>query len=160
VIQALMNDSTENRLAVTADLYCDRGTVHDQAGKFDRALADFAEAIRLSPRSCRAWANQAWVLATAADPKFRDGARALESALQARELWNRFQGPEWATLGTLAAAYAEAGQFEQAVETQTRVLELVVEEKASKDDAAAGQARLDLYKTGKPYHEPARPQPK
>jgi hypothetical protein len=55
-------------------------------------------------------------------------------------------------IGTLAAAYAEAGRFSEAVETAKRALDLSVAQN-NKPLAVAIQARLKLYETNVPYHE-------
>ena len=92
-----------------------------------------------------AWNNQAWILATAADAKFRNGKRAVECATKACEL----TGYEKADiLDTLAAALAEAGQFEQAVERAELALE-----KAEPKQKPAIEARLKIFKAGKPYRQ-------
>jgi len=51
-------------------------------------------------------------------------------------------------LDTLAAAYAESGQFDKAVESQEKAIEL-----APDDEKADFETRLKLYQEGKPYRE-------
>ena len=57
-------------------------------------------------------------------------------------------------VGTLAAAYAEAGRFPEAVATAEMACGLATQ---AGDQAllARNQQLLDLYRAGKPYHEPA-----
>ena len=79
-----------------------------------------------------------------ADAKVRDGKRAVESATKACEL------SEWQDafhLGTLAAAYAETGDFDTAVKWQTKANALYTEA----DDTRKGEARLKLYQAKKRY---------
>ena len=52
-------------------------------------------------------------------------------------------------LGTLAAAYAEAGDFDKAVEWQEKANKLYTDA----DDRKKGEDRLNLYKEKKPYRE-------
>ncbi len=92
----------------------------------------------------------AWLLATSPDSKLRDGPRAVELARLADELTG---GSSIAVLDTLAAAYAEAGRFDEAVATANRARKLA--RQADDDDmAAAIEARLDLYQQQQAYHGP------
>jgi hypothetical protein len=50
---------------------------------------------------------------------------------------------------SLAAVYAESGDFEKAKEWQAKAVEMTPDEKNKQD----GRARLELYKQGKPYRE-------
>jgi Flp pilus assembly protein TadD len=67
--------------------------------------------MEISPGFARAWDNYAWLLATCDDPVIRDTTRAVSMAKRACELTNM---NDWTCLSTLAAAYAEAGDFDQA----------------------------------------------
>ena len=91
--------------------------------------------------------NLAWGWATAADPARRDGPKALEFAKKACELTGD-QNP--LCLDTLAAAYAEVGNFAQAIAVQARAVQV-----GGADHADDFKARLRLYIDAKPYHEPA-----
>jgi tetratricopeptide (TPR) repeat protein len=95
-----------------------------------------------------AYNGRAWLRATCSDEKYRDGASAVEDATTACELmsWNDFQ-----SLETLAAAYAEAGDFVEAVDCQEKAIEL------AHDDKKEGcRIRLKLYKEGKPNVDSTR----
>jgi len=84
-------------------------------------------------------------LSTAPDDKVRDGKRALGAAKKACELTDHKNGGH---LDTLAAAYAEVGEFARAVEWQEKALK--AGDIPIKDMDAARQ-RLELYKAKKPY---------
>jgi Tfp pilus assembly protein PilF len=129
------------RLAPTvAAGFITRGVAWKRKKEYARALRDYDEAIRLDPKSANSHNNRAWLWATCPDAKYRDGKRAVESAKRAIELYkNSF------TMGTLAAAYAEAGDFAQAVRWQ-------VEAVNSNDDDVFRQ-RLELYRKRMPYRE-------
>ena len=79
----------------------------------------------------------------------RDGAKAVKNANQACELTN---WENYMYLDTLAAAYAEAGDFAAAVKWQQKTIELLpeFEPPASRADY---DARLKLYQSGQPYRE-------
>ena len=126
--------------------YHNRGNVWDDKKEYDKAIADYDEAIRLDPKYARAYNARAWLWATCPDAKFRDGKRAVESATPACEL------SDWKdanNLDTLAAACAEAGDFDAAVKWQEKANGMF-EDSESKEK---GRAHLDLYRAKKPYRE-------
>ena len=88
------------------------GVVRFHQGKFAEAAAHYNEAIRLDPDDAESLNNRAMMLAACPEAKYRDGQRAVESATRACEL-TVWQQP--GCLDTLAAAYAEAGDFDAAV---------------------------------------------
>lgn len=91
----------------------------------------------------------AWLLATSPDPDARSGGRAVAAALGLCRQ-SGFRDPR--LLDTLAAAYAEAGQFAQATQTATRALRLA---RQAEDEpfAQAVASRLAVYQNGKPYRQ-------
>ncbi len=120
-------------------------------GQSKEAAGHFEAALRLDPDSTEALNNLAWLLATSANVDIRDGGRAVELAERACAL-TRFQ--QTAMLGTLAAAYAEAGRFGDAVATAQQACSLA---SGAGDEALLkkNQQLLELYRAGKPYHETA-----
>jgi tetratricopeptide (TPR) repeat protein len=104
------------------------------------------EAIRLDPRVGPAYNNLAWIFGTCPNAAFRNGPKAVEYAKQACELtaWK-----EASFLDTLAAAYAESGNFEEAIKWQEKVIDLTNDEEAK----AGLRTRLALYKEGKPFRD-------
>jgi tetratricopeptide (TPR) repeat protein len=128
--------------------YLDRGTVWEQKRQFDRALTDYEHAIRLSPQDAHAHDARAWILATCSDAKYRDGAKAVESANKACEL-TRWKRPSF--LDTLAAAFAEAGDFESAIKWQSKAIELAADPAEKREF----QTHLTLYRDKKPYRHPS-----
>ena len=120
------------------------GNASGKTSKYDKAISDYNEAVRLNPTYARAYNGRAWLWATCPDAKYRDGARAVESATTACRL------SDWKTandLDTLAASYAEAGDFARAVEWQEKANALYT----SAADREGGQERLKLYGDHKPY---------
>lgn len=126
--------------------FTSRGDAWRKKGEYEKALADYKMAIECDPGvNATAHERIAWLQATCPEALFRDGKAAIENATIACQWWN------WefaSTIGALAAAYAEAGDFENAVKRQKQALEL-----ASDDDKDEYQARLKLYESGKPYRE-------
>ncbi|MBN2561904.1 MAG: tetratricopeptide repeat protein [Phycisphaerae bacterium] len=117
---------------------------------------DHASALRLlrkglehAPDSALLANGLAWVLATCPDEGRRDGAEAVQWAEKACEMTRRGD-PEF--LDTLAAAYAEAGRFEEAIKTERNAIELATQ-KGQTSALEAYQRRLALFEAGKPYHE-------
>jgi len=122
------------------------GLVRYRQGKFEEAAAHCAEALRLNPGYAEAYNKQAKIMAACPEAKYRNGKEAVESATHACGLTD-WKNPSF--LDTLAAAYAEAGDFDAAVTWQTRAIELMGDER-EKDDY---RSRLVLYQAKKPYRE-------
>lgn len=129
------------------DAYNNRGFVWRAKGDVQRAIADFSQVIKLEPKFADAYDTLALIYATSANAKVRNGKRALELAQKACELtgWKNAY-----YLNTLAAAHAEAGDYQQAAEWQGKALALKAFSKAGE---AAALERLNLYRAGKPFHE-------
>lgn len=114
-------------------------------GRHADALADYAEAYRLKPDDSGLLNNYAWLLATSPEDNLRDGGRAIELATEACKLTDYKRAH---ILSTLAASYAEKGDFDKAVEWSTKAVELG--EGEMKEQL---QKELDSYKGGKPWRE-------
>ena len=100
----------EPRFAV---LHCCIASRLCQQGDFAGAIARYRRALAVDPEMADALNNLAWLLATGPDGSLRDGPEAVRLAGKACEL-TRFG--RTLMVGTLAAAYAEAGRFPEAVE--------------------------------------------
>ena len=113
--------------------------------KYSKALKDIDEALRLDPGNIEAFKSKSWLLATCPDPDIRDGAKAMELANKARKMT---EGDAPDLFMFLAAAYAEAGHFDEAVKWQRKVL--AFDDKKDDEDE---KDRLELYLKKKPHHE-------
>jgi tetratricopeptide (TPR) repeat protein len=133
----------------SAEAHAQRGLAHYQLGRYAAAVADYERAIGLDPEALLAHNNLAWLLATCPDGGIRDGRRAVEHATRACELCGF---AEWYCLGTLAAAHAEAGDFEEARDFAKQSLR-----RAPEAERPGCQERLRLYKEQRPYREAPRP---
>jgi len=125
------------------------GVALDKQKKSAAAIAEYQKALELDPGHVPAHLGLAWLLATCPDESLRDGNRALSLAQQAVQL-SKEESTE--LYDTLAAAYAEAGQFPVAVDTARRALKLAV---AAKDKPVVDAIikRIELYEANTPYRE-------
>jgi tetratricopeptide (TPR) repeat protein len=127
------------------------GVALGQSGRKREAVAQYREALRLNPNLTGALNNLAWILAASSDNGLRDGAEAVRLAERACELTHH---GEPVYLGTLAAAYAEAGRFPEAV-TMAEKAEQLATAAGSKKLAEKNRLLLEIVRSGKPYHDPA-----
>lgn len=125
--------------------YVARAGVHVRRRTFDLALTDLERAVRLDATNLAGVNGLAWLLATCPEDRFRNGKRAVMLATKACELTQR---KAWFCLSSMAAAYAEVGEFPKAVQTQQDALRLTPE-----PEKKHAQARLALYESGQPFRE-------
>ena len=125
-------------------------------GRTNEAMKHYHEVLQLVPDSIEALSGLAWLLATREPAEGDDAARAVQLAQRACEL----TGQENAQcLDALAAAYAAAGRFPEAVTIASKGVRLA-ESTGQATLAKSLQSRLELYRAGRPYREPSRPQEK
>ncbi|MBX9788827.1 MAG: fused MFS/spermidine synthase [Pirellulales bacterium] len=145
------------------------------------AADEFRQALKLQPdvtpgSKAQTWANNlAWLLSTNSDDSLRNGAEAVDWATKAAAAAAKAHQLEPDFLDTLAAAYAEAGQFDKAIETSYSVvdkarseIQILRERKyasQAEKQVAEGRAahltklidttnsRIELYKASKPFRE-------
>jgi tetratricopeptide (TPR) repeat protein len=129
-----------------APAYANRGYSWSMKGDFDNALKDYTRAMKLNLSDTDSYAAAAWLRATCPDAACRDGSRAVTNATTACILsaWT-----DSSNIDTLAAAYAELGDFSSAIKWQEKAIELAIED----SNKADMRLRLDLYKNDKPYRE-------
>lgn len=119
-------------------------------GDMDGAKRDLEFCFTFFPDQIRPVAplilnNMAWALATSAQDALRDGEKAVAWATRACEL-SDWKQPMY--MDTLAAAYAEVGEYERAVATVERAMELPEFERACVESA---HIMLEMFRAGKPY---------
>ena len=114
----------------------------------EEAISQFQKALAIKPGYVAAQNNLAWVLATSPQASLRNGIKAVGLAERANQLAG---GKNPVILATLAAAYAEAGRFPEAIETAQRALRLA-EGQSNTALAGALQSQLKLYQAGIPFH--------
>jgi WD40 repeat protein/serine/threonine protein kinase len=126
-----------------------------RAGKYEDAIKTLTEVLEMERRvrgeqkRPSSMNRLAWMQATCPAAEVRNGAEAVKNATRACELtqWKKAQ-----YVNTLAAAYAEVGDFESAVKWQKEAIRLLTEEDPA-EWPAEFQERLRLYESGKPYRE-------
>ena len=120
-------------------------------GKVNEVVEQQLIMVEMAPNDPFLLNDTAWMLATHPDKAVRQGKRAIALAQRAVYIT---EGRNPSILGTLAAAYAEAGDFDKAVQTARRAANLALLQKKNKL-AESIRAKLNLYKAGIPFHEPA-----
>ena len=142
------------RLKPEARAYADLGAVMEKQGRSIEAVVYYRKSLVLNPDYPPALNNLAWLFATHPDPLLRDGAEAVRLAERADQLT---QSRQITLLGTLAAAYAEAGRYDQAVAAAERACGLA-EKSGEQNLLQKNRERLALYRAHRPYHETANPE--
>jgi hypothetical protein len=117
-------------------------------GHVTNAINICRQTIHSNPKDDWSYNLLAWIEATAVDSSLRDGKEAVSLATKACEL-THWQEANW--VDTLAAAYAESGDFQRAAQYQEQALRGRVPE----SEQNAMRERLALYKQSQPYHEKA-----
>jgi protein O-mannosyl-transferase len=121
-----------------------------ELGQTGAAIAQYREALNLEQNLPLVLNNLAWLLATHPDAAFRDGPDAVRMAERAVELTSRKQA---FLLGTLAAAYAETGRFDDAVKTAQEAIH-VAEQNGQTAPAFKNKELLAHYRERRPWREP------
>jgi tetratricopeptide (TPR) repeat protein len=124
------------------------GEILPQLGRPSEAITHLEAALRSKPDGPEALNNLAWMLATGPEGDLRNGPRAVELAERACEL-THYQKTIYP--GTLAAAYAEAGRFDDAMAAAQKAIALA-QENGEKDLLQKNQELLERYRR----HQTAR----
>lgn len=132
-----------------AGAYYNLGKIFANQGKTKDAILHFQKALQKDPDMTQALYNLSWIAATSENEKFRNGEEAVRLAEKLCKLQNYSQP---LSLDALAAAYAEAGRFKEAVLTAQRGLELALK-MGPKELALSLEKRLKLYQTERPYQD-------
>ena len=127
-----------------AEALNNRGFAWVKKGNLEKALADFSRAIELEPNFLDAYNSKAWILATSSDKRYRNGKQAAKLAKKAVEIDATID-----SLDAMSAAYAANGQFDEAIASQKKVIELVVRQNRT-DEMDFYLDHLINYKARKP----------
>jgi len=133
-----------------AELHNNLATAFLKQGRLAEAMAEWRKTLQLEPNKIGTEISLAWILATAPEDALRDGRRALELAQQANESSADRNLMTWRVL---AAAYAETGQFQDAINA---ALEGARRAQADRQSSIAQQLQLDLslYQQEIPLRDP------
>ncbi len=127
--------------------YLNRGRAWFSKKDCARAITDFQKALEINPNYAEAGNQLAWTLAVCPDARYRNGPKAVEFAEKVTE---KNPGPGFRA--TLAAAYAEAGRFEDAIRIQKSIIALL-QEHGKKEQLPGYEKRLKFYEDHKPWRE-------
>lgn len=119
-------------------------------GNAENAVDHYQNALRLDVDYDEAQNNLAWILATHPNDKLRDGKEAVRLALAAVQ---QRRGNAISMLATLSAAYAEYGQFQQAIKVAENAQELALDQ-GYEDLAGELEKRIAKFKEGTPHRAP------
>ncbi len=119
-----------------------------QKGQIAEAINHYEEALKIEPDFVAACNNLAWIYATNPDPAVRNGNKAVELAEHASQLTG---GQDLNILSTLAAAYAEAGRYSEAVTTAQRASEIAKSQNDIPRENSI-QSQLNFYLVNRPFH--------
>jgi protein O-mannosyl-transferase len=125
------------------------GNALNLRGKTAEAIVEYRHALAVDPDQAGALNDLAWVLATDADAGVRNGTEAVQLAERANKVLGR---PEPMFLGTLAAAYAEAGRFADAIRTGEQARQLAGQN-GLKQLAARNAQLVEEYRAGRAHRE-------
>lgn len=128
-----------------ADAYTNRGDAYQKLERWKDAASDFRRAVELDPTLPRAYASAAWLMATCPDAQFRNAELSLQAAQRAIELGSK---EDFELLDTLAAAQANANQFDEAIATVSQAIEL-----APAQASVPLSERLELYNSQRAYRQ-------
>jgi protein O-mannosyl-transferase len=151
------NDEAASHLREAIRLRPENGTrldlsaVYQAAGRAREAIEQCRQVLRTKPDQPEALSNLAWLLATAPDDKLRNGQEAVRCAEKACALAGHQQAQ---MVAVLAAAYAEAGQFNKATAAAQQAIERA-RAAGNEQLATVGEQLLRLYTSGRPFHEPS-----
>lgn len=151
VVDALMSLADSIRLnPAQIELLTKSAAGFYRLGNIRQTLRCMEMLLNIQPDNVKVLNSAGWVRAASHDENIRDPQKAIHFAQRACEL-TEYKDPQ--VLDTLGAAYAAAGNFEKAIETALKAIELA-RSKGNDDLADKIQTRLDLYRQGKPYLDP------
>lgn len=126
-----------------------RGIVNTHLGNYKSSLAEYDMILNLNPMEgakALALSSRAWLRATCPNASFRNGQQAVSDAKAACS-WSGWHKPDY--VDTLAAAYAEAGDFDNAVKFEEKAISKIHDA----DTLKGAQHRLAVYREHRPFRD-------
>jgi hypothetical protein len=141
-----------------ATAFCNQGQTQFLRGKYGEAISDYSKCIKADPSSAFAYENFSWLLSTCPDQKFRDGQRAMQLAEEALSIHKCRSLPSYdsrslacaESFKVLAAAYAEIGNFSEAMYIQSKAISLL-QENGYQSLSSYYNRYLESYKMNSPW---------
>jgi len=147
IIDGTSSDAGKDDRETKGEALRARGDALLSVGKHADAIKDYDEALKIDAEDTGVLNNLAWVLATSPEEGVRNAERSIEHGLKACEL-TKYERPH--ILSTLAAGYAEKGDWETAIKWSSKAVEL-----GAKDEGVDEQLKKELesYKQKKAWRE-------
>jgi len=147
-------ENYSDALAIVPDNYLalrGRADAYLNVGKHSQAVSDYDAAMKLKADDSNMLNNFAWVLATSPDEGVRNGKRAVELGIEAAKL-TEYKKPH--ILSTLAASYAESGDFDKARQWSQKAVQLGQDDpELDADTKTQLKKELASYEEKKPWRE-------
>jgi tetratricopeptide (TPR) repeat protein len=129
-----------------------RAECNERLARYDESLKELSHIIGIRPMGpilALSYADRAWIYATCSNASFRNGQQAVVDAKAACSIdsWD-----DWNYIDTLAAAYAETGDFANAVKFEQKA----IQKAHDVEDRKGAEKRLGLYQQQHPFHIAAR----
>ena len=120
---------------------------YNALGQYSNAVATLRQIILIDPTDGWSYNQLAWMEATCSDASVRNGQAAVTAATKACEL---AEWKDWEFIDTLAAAWAETGDFKHAIECQQRALRTGHPTDSEQKDM---RERISIYQESRPFRE-------
>jgi len=125
-----------------------RASAYTRTGDYGKAVADFQRALELNATDSTVLNDLAWLKATCPQAEIRDAKQAITDSTAACKMSN-WQNAS--LIDTLAAAYAEAGDFDSALNYQDQAIRSM---KGNEERLSEMEERKKLYESHRPYRQP------
>jgi Flp pilus assembly protein TadD len=132
--------------------HCLLAQAYELQHQTSEAISEYATVLQLQPDFPAALNNLAWLRATLSDEQFRDGPEAVRLAERACQITD-YKEPMY--VGTLAAAYAEAGRLDDAVKAATKARDLA-RANQQQELVEKNEELMKLFAARKPYRQPEK----